>query len=637
MGLKRRRGSVTEEPRGREYETISSHTDMCSNTSVETLLWEAAISMNRTQDDVQPYVSLLRDQWYQTVGDLRRNTGWHRFSIPVHLLETIKEQIAVAAPSRPVSARTDQSFKSAQSEAEYKFQDTGAFLPISPSCSDVLCKRNSLRFVILPKELVAASGTGRTDDHETVVFIRESSRHQIAFILQKVLGERKVGMIYGQPGTGKSLITFYVGSCISSHWTVTWIHLLHGTDCFPTKCLCVRLNNGTKFTLKLNLTRLVEHFESIVDCHRERQLLVIDGFIERARSPDLIPKCEEWLNANVQNRRLLFVASMASGESGQQRYDLMEGIEVHRQLSWKYEEYKSALSNVSLYESVQDSLDASPSAASIEEKLEAKYFYAGGSARYMLQWKTSEVMLEINRLIRSQHDIQGSTSSNTGNLSPTVTNRLFNVYGNDSRVILSKYAASRIGFILGPGRIIDMAREFCIQNNPIANGIYLEEFFFACAATGTITFTTINSKRSLGKVTWEYQKTVGVFNPDHPTGQACPTNKWLRPMKWNNPAYDGVFLDISNRARTIWFVQVTRANRHDIKLDYCKALVKRLRDLEIFFATKVEIVFVVPTSKLLNYKRGRIVYGVLPAPNDWPLPAPSMRNWGINFDLNYTL
>jgi hypothetical protein len=64
---------------------------------------------------------------------------------------------------------------------------------------------------------------------------------------------------------------------------------------------------------------------------------------------------------------------------------------------------------------------------------------------------------------------------------------------------------------------------------------------------------------------------------------------WLRPVAWNCPAYDAVYLRIERGKRVVRFVQITRAVEHDLKLQHCAELISALENIGVFVAEVVEI------------------------------------------------
>ena len=336
------------------------------------------------------------------------------------------------------------------------------------------------------------------------------------------------------------------------------------------------------------------------------ECLVIDGVIDDEGLNELIGMSVNWFMTDRPRRRLLFVASMAAAESRSKGHDQLQGILIYRQHSWSWQEYCEAVSNPVFANIVSPSLDASKSADSLQEKLEAKFYFAGGCARYMLEWKTAEVIQEIDKLVREQDVLRRFPSSATGNLSRTLTDRLLRVYDAEKRYIVSKYAEARISFNLGPRYIRDLANQACIRGNPVADGTFLEAFFFACAWTGGIKLCEKISDDKYVDVKWVSRVDMKIFDPSRPTPLTCPLETWLKPTKWNHAAFDGVFLRSRGNSKTVIFIQIARSDRYGIDLSHCRSLLEALETHRRFLATEVEISFIVPTSVLATYRVGPV-------------------------------
>jgi hypothetical protein len=76
--------------------------------------------------------------------------------------------------------------------------------------------------------------------------------------------------------------------------------------------------------------------------------------------------------------------------------------------SWNLDEYKSAIKNDDFFDSIKDYLDANINTKekpSNEDLIESKFYYAGGSSRYMFTFSTSVVIDRLKSAIISCHDL----------------------------------------------------------------------------------------------------------------------------------------------------------------------------------------------------------------------------------------
>lgn len=82
-------------------------------------------------------------------------------------------------------------------------------------------------------------------------------------------------------------------------------------------------------------------------------------------------------------------------------------VKEHVVPSWTLSEYLDAVNDDELFESVRSDLDASDEEDPTRQELvEAKYYFAGGSARYMFGCSTATVMTSLD-------DAVSAVSNNT--------------------------------------------------------------------------------------------------------------------------------------------------------------------------------------------------------------------------------
>ncbi len=101
----------------------------------------------------------------------------------------------------------------------------------------------------------------------------------------------------------------------------------------------------------------------------------------------------------------------------------------------------------------------------------------------------------------------------------------------------------------------------------------------------------------------------GTIDPSDPDPQKCPVTRWLRPSKFNQGGFDGIFLQPSiegEKTGTVIFVQCTISSRHEAKLRYCNEFIQVAKKYSIFEAQAVEFYFIVPQSILRTFKIGEI-------------------------------
>ena len=115
-----------------------------------------------------------------------------------------------------------------------EFADSGPIPGDLVPLDDVLSGR--VKFVELRKGFLDDSGTGRAGGRNTLLLVRDSCRKQISYIRDQVFVGGNIGVIHGQPGTGKSLTTYYVLGTYAPEWRTTWIRVVTGSAAFDSLC-----------------------------------------------------------------------------------------------------------------------------------------------------------------------------------------------------------------------------------------------------------------------------------------------------------------------------------------------------------------------------------------------------------------
>jgi hypothetical protein len=489
------------------------------------------------------------------------------------------------------------------------------------------------KYVNLSAEFLAGSGIAATGD--LTLYVRDACRNQVKFIRDEVIEAGKLGFILGQPGTGKSVTCFYVGGClVRIGWTVTWIHLSQDEHPIDNECFVVRMCGDSKLGLVVEYTDLVDKFSDLNDIACNNHLLIVDGIAGESHFRAISSQCRKWLKSDTINRRLVYVSSMGWSGKPDRLVDRDIKIGIFKQWSWTYDEYCAAIGDPIFANGVSSMLDASTSATSIEEKVEAKYFLAGGCARYMFEWRSEDIRRDIDDILETISDVRQLTKSYLGERNSQIRNRLLAMYPGKQRKINSKYAEICIATMLGPDDVRTLARSFWLQGNPGVKGLCLESFFFACTATGQI---SLYDRKTDQEITWKSDVPVYTFDPLKPDRASWIKGSWLRPINWKNPAFDAVFLFEEKRQRIVKFVQITRRQWHKMDLLPCRDFLDNLKKSRIFNPNQVEISFVVPRSIVSEYKIGPIVNERALEPFGWSGVKKTIKAniqiLGIDFEL----
>ena len=309
----------------------------------------------------------------------------------------------------------------------------------------------------------------------------------MTFLRERVMKESRVGCMLGPPGTGKSLTALAFASMLDLKvWTVTWIHVSRRSYPF-----CVRIQEDSRSTRALQrhdyYDELYEILHDEVD-ENKNHIVILDGMTIKHVEEEKM--CVAWRKQNETNRRLVIVSSMSSRWKAKSQEDRANGIEKFKINSWTESEYLEAIEDDSFFKNICCNLDSScvPDLGSVQrdskrELVLSKFYYAGGSARFMFEFTTDNVIEDLDDSIAEVPNALKLATGEVGLRSNGVINRLFSSYvgtnGKEKVIPVSRYAASELAIIGGPTLIKNIASILHQDWNPAIDGWALEMLFFA--------------------------------------------------------------------------------------------------------------------------------------------------------------
>jgi hypothetical protein len=255
---------------------------------------------------------------------------------------------------------------------------------------------------------------------------------------------------------------------------------------------------------------------------------------------------------------------------------------IFRQWSWDLCEYQTAMKNENFRSSVTAYMDAPMDG--FDGEIEAKFFYAGGSARYMFEFRTKEVQTQILNEVKKH----GKTTRDAFALGQI--HSLFGLYEGCRYEIISEFAKSILIAQCGQEELIRLGdHQF---NDSIRGSIF--ELFFKKRAIDFHEIDLLQSDKAGNKKTlvWKIQ---GVSDADFRNMSTCPLDTLMWPLNSQEPTIDGLivseFFDENNTfVREIKFLQITVAGTHKADLAVLERHMKNLN------GTRASVYFVVPSK-----------------------------------------
>eukprot|EP00960_Hanusia_phi_P026438 746244-Hanusia_phi.AAC.1 len=435
------------------------------------------------------------------------------------------------------------------------------------------------------------------------IYCRDGFHKQMRFMEDIAENKKQFGWVTGLPGKGKSLTALayahYLSSNIESKWSVKWLHI--SSPYSNPLCFCLLDNKKYAWNLKVPvrdqvLMDVLLEFKPL----KRPTFFILDGYTNSEAPAELVKTLRLWQKNDESNRRVLIVCSMGAlrksfdGEPEMPEY-LLE--------PWTHTEYLSAVQNDNFYESVKDQLDArllsltgedvvkkSRRTMIRENKVDLKFYFAGGSSRYMFAYKTKRLIDHLTKAMGDVHSFHKGMDQ--GARATVVVNQLFSASQTDgNRVVhlpVSQYVARELSYYMGPDTLKRFSTSFCPDQNPVMKGLFFENLFFATIGVSDL---TLRSSEGVQEIHW-HRAPVLSWNEALPSIQN-PHKKvfWIRPHRFNQEGYDGVFVDKGERY--VRFVQLTTSKHHGLRLEACESFLKHFKSVGNQLK-RAEFYFVVP-------------------------------------------
>lgn len=506
------------------------------------------------------------------------------------------------------------------------------------------------------------AGIGPTDDPQSL-YCRDGVKELIDFTTT-VLDNKKLGLIDGVPGTGKSCTLWYMIRCIAQQdkKTIFWLHFdregkvesflrLHGTN--VTKLRIPEMNQLSKIILgNAEYTMTGAPPDLFAD------VLVFDG-VNQSNYGTIYEILKiwhdngKWKDPKAERTGFLTMSNKIKREHIHNIKNSLQLLNYHTQHSWTIQEFENALlkpdrtGGSELFEQYKSVFEmeweiesnntkegqrkrtrgGQMKLASAEDILSQKYFTAGGSARWMFQLTTLEIEAEIKKALHESSAVlsdilefklgAGSSHAKTHLYSSAnVIDRAGvaqTVYG-----MVSERAAQLLAEETGMGGIKSLYSQATKLQNPAFLGWVVEaDYFERCkhrkltlrakesdVATPFLTTSIVPFDHAALKLL----RALGdVDSMKVAVKDLVPTTKdelvACRPTAWNQGGYDVVQIekdDTKANSFHLRFGQVTKSKRHALKLKYFMEFAAYLEFAQLEIGS-IEIGFILPEHALESF------------------------------------
>jgi hypothetical protein len=423
---------------------------------------------------------------------------------------------------------------------------------------------------------------------ETIVYNRPFNKNYYDLLNQNT---KQISLVTGPPGTGKSTATWLWCCEQSREFKIFWLHL---DEFICTLCSFGKGDEFQQLSLHFANRSRVEVTTEIMKIAQmdEADIFVLDGLTTDSKN-NLISLTLEWRSKFVKRRAL--IVSSCQVTFHQQGMDLINTIFVP---SWKFQDYESAINNDTFYDSVKHLFlyDLEKS-----EALSEKYFFAGGSARWMFYCHTETVMKNGKNLIQQVSDLNNLIYGTQRPQSPTAVNQLLAQFSDSDAFIVSQYVSREISKLCDSKFIRSATQHPLAINNPTFAGWIFEADFLLqlrLAVSSPTPFVYSFKENDEEKVkTWKIIRQIEFLDPAE-FNQLVIDNSltwedgiWFIPRRWNQGCYDAFCL---TKGHNVSFIQVTCSKSHRISQDYLRFALFNLENAFKITINSAKIVFVLP-------------------------------------------
>jgi hypothetical protein len=518
-------------------------------------------------------------------------------------------------------------------------------------------------YVTLPGDFVAKCGLAPGGD--LMLYCRAQVHELWEFLENEVVAKSRRGWIVGPPGTGKSAcLLSFAASLDPEEWHVIWIHLSR-----QASSCCVDFRSKQKYDFVLATFELPR-----VD--GEKLFVCVDGFRKDFDNTMF------WAKVGGDRDRLVICSSMATAGKTNDDDDANFRSKRFFMYSWTQEEYIKAIADSAFYEKIAPKLDTTSDwevndddddddegqLNNEDKKMRAfqrKFYYAGGSCRFMFQYFTSQVIAKLRKAVNSAANKADLVRSCTGVFHSNSAHTLYGMQPDTlvdaGRYPVSSFAASLCAQECGEDVIVALASRLNKSSNPSVDGHLFEWLFLAAVPQREVKlsgannavdvlpqgnifqfnpkkkFKTAPALKKKGEISGKHEGNkydityddgekdasvnacfIGILKGEAGYPQDSfevgdrvrveipdirADRSWLQPVAWNQGGYDAVYFD--TKANKVIFIQLTRSDKHTFKMRFFKEVLMKLHAAGLT-NPEVEIYFVVKPHQLMNFSIDKI-------------------------------
>eukprot|EP00471_Norrisiella_sphaerica_P001679 CAMPEP_0184485414 /NCGR_PEP_ID=MMETSP0113_2-20130426/7028_1 /TAXON_ID=91329 /ORGANISM="Norrisiella sphaerica, Strain BC52" /LENGTH=630 /DNA_ID=CAMNT_0026866849 /DNA_START=111 /DNA_END=2001 /DNA_ORIENTATION=- len=414
--------------------------------------------------------------------------------------------------------------------------------------------------------------------------------------------------LYGPPGVGKSILTWAwaIWEWKTRKKSVLWIHVRRGLRCE------VVFLRGTSM---LNYKGTVGHDEALTIMKGEDamnvDIAIVDGVRGDLEQHQLFTQYLHKIKEN-ENRISVEVSSLSGKRDSVAEH--MWKFKRQRIAAWKKEQILKACQNANFCKTIESKIGGNPN-EDIVDRVLRKYYYAGHSARWMFARTIDEVVSEIESKMESVQNESDLFGLKGGERAREAVNHLFAVVeghgGKKVRTFTSEHVVKQVAWKLGSEVVKYAYNVAATLRNPSFDGWVVEMDFLnqvKLAHEKQNEFKVTNKEgrdekwavkhvvRFMGDENLKDSLELKNLQEEFKNTRELKTNNhfWLVPTKWNQGAFDAIYICTMGKRLVVTFIQVTNSSKHSLKMHIMRRTSEALGDM--FEIGGVRVVAIQPAS-----------------------------------------
>jgi Mrp family chromosome partitioning ATPase len=468
--------------------------------------------------------------------------------------------------------------------------------------------------------IVCSTGTA-----QTTLFYRDEVRMAMNRLTAFILSERKVAVVEGSPGVGKSLTTW--------KWAMDCVVKGNAERVLWHSELLMRLTGVRMVDGELRVEALPAALtKDVLGTVARNSLVILDGATASNFNSNY-----KYMALAMETRAIRIVLVSSMGVDVPDVWTAAYGCEAINVNPWTLEDHLAATSepqfleqyiaNINGEQGLVDALRAPEATAAqrenalrnVHELVASKFEIAGSNARWMFEYSTERTLEKVLYNIAKATDTDALFHGIQGSRSNVFVNHLCTNYFDRgqgrpaSTEFVSEFATRQLARTCNLSFIKQATSVAEGGNNPSFDGQILEMDVLRTITDRDLPRRLTSAEGPLpNSETYAVQRVRHFRDTDELVNADLLPGTWFIPERFNQGGYDAACYcgNISKTASTrtrarriLRFIQVTRSHRHDLKLQYMLAFLAHLNQgrNNNQRVTTAEVVLMVPHTRMSQF------------------------------------